>query len=122
MCHGLTTGEKYVFHVRAVNAAGISEFSQESEAIEVKAAIGELAQLTAFALANVFILQQPMTRSMVYLLSKRPKSSDFFNGQQYDIDNFPMCIACAHLFMNLFPALYTQQIYSFCAPRHCSTL
>uniref|UniRef100_A0A8B9HCG7 Myomesin 1b n=1 Tax=Astyanax mexicanus TaxID=7994 RepID=A0A8B9HCG7_ASTMX len=40
ICHGLTTGEKYVFRVRAVNAAGISEFSQESEAIEVKAAIG----------------------------------------------------------------------------------
>ncbi|XP_060730165.1 M-protein, striated muscle isoform X1 [Tachysurus vachellii] len=40
VCHGLTTGEKYVFRVRAVNAAGISEFSQESEAIEVKAAIG----------------------------------------------------------------------------------
>ncbi|XP_066537025.1 myomesin-1 [Hoplias malabaricus] len=40
VCHGLTTGEKYVFRVRAVNAAGISGFSQESEAIEVKAAIG----------------------------------------------------------------------------------
>ncbi|XP_051523679.1 M-protein, striated muscle-like isoform X1 [Myxocyprinus asiaticus] len=40
ICHGLTTGERYVFHVRAVNAAGISECSQESEAIEVKAAIG----------------------------------------------------------------------------------
>ncbi|XP_057192569.1 myomesin-1 isoform X2 [Triplophysa rosa] len=40
ICHGLTTGETYVFRVRAVNAAGISDFSQESEAIEVKAAIG----------------------------------------------------------------------------------
>ncbi|XP_067256083.1 myomesin-1 isoform X3 [Chanodichthys erythropterus] len=40
VCHGLTTGESYIFRVRAVNAAGISEFSQESEAIEVKAAIG----------------------------------------------------------------------------------
>ncbi|XP_016325190.1 myomesin-1 [Sinocyclocheilus anshuiensis] len=39
ICHGLTTGESYVFRVRAVNAAGISEFSQESEAITVKAAI-----------------------------------------------------------------------------------
>ncbi len=36
------TGEKYVFRVKAVNAAGISQFSQESEAVEVKAAIGEL--------------------------------------------------------------------------------
>ncbi|XP_059395050.1 M-protein, striated muscle isoform X3 [Carassius carassius] len=40
ICHGLTTDESYVFRVRAVNAAGISEFSQESEAIKVKAAIG----------------------------------------------------------------------------------
>ncbi|XP_061569767.1 M-protein, striated muscle isoform X3 [Cololabis saira] len=40
ICHGLMTGDQYVFRVKAVNAAGISEFSQESEAIEVKAAIG----------------------------------------------------------------------------------
>ncbi|XP_062850088.1 myomesin-1 isoform X2 [Trichomycterus rosablanca] len=40
VCHGLKTEEMYVFRVRAVNAAGISEFSQESEAIKVKAAIG----------------------------------------------------------------------------------
>ncbi|XP_073763676.1 myomesin-1 isoform X6 [Danio rerio] len=43
ICHGLTTGESYVFRVRAVNAAGISEFSQESEAIVVKAAIASPA-------------------------------------------------------------------------------
>ncbi|XP_044033108.1 myomesin-1 isoform X10 [Siniperca chuatsi] len=40
ICHGLMTGEKYVFKVRAVNAAGLSQFSQESEPVEVKAAIG----------------------------------------------------------------------------------
>ncbi|XP_044033101.1 myomesin-1 isoform X3 [Siniperca chuatsi] len=39
ICHGLMTGEKYVFKVRAVNAAGLSQFSQESEPVEVKAAI-----------------------------------------------------------------------------------
>ncbi|KAH0617803.1 hypothetical protein JD844_016400 [Phrynosoma platyrhinos] len=39
-CHGLSTGEHYIFRVRAVNAAGLSGYSQESEAIEVKAAIG----------------------------------------------------------------------------------
>nr|XP_056710279.1 myomesin-1 isoform X2 [Euleptes europaea] len=38
-CQGLTTGDHYTFRVRAVNAAGLSEYSQESEAIEVKAAI-----------------------------------------------------------------------------------
>ncbi|KAF3836353.1 hypothetical protein F7725_028911 [Dissostichus mawsoni] len=32
-------GEKYVFRVRAVNAAGLSQFSPESEPVEVKAAI-----------------------------------------------------------------------------------
>ncbi|XP_030612165.1 M-protein, striated muscle isoform X2 [Archocentrus centrarchus] len=43
ICHGLITGEKYVFRVRAVNAAGISQFSQESEPVEVKAAIASPA-------------------------------------------------------------------------------
>ncbi|XP_061452133.1 myomesin-1 isoform X1 [Rhineura floridana] len=38
-CHGLTIGDRYIFHARAVNAAGLSGYSQESEAIEVKAAI-----------------------------------------------------------------------------------
>uniref|UniRef100_A0A8B9FVF1 Myomesin-1 n=1 Tax=Amazona collaria TaxID=241587 RepID=A0A8B9FVF1_9PSIT len=40
ICHGLVTGEKYIFRVRAVNAAGLSEFSQDSEPIQVEAAIG----------------------------------------------------------------------------------
>lgn len=35
------TGQSYIFRVRAVNAAGLSEYSQDSEAIEVKAAIGK---------------------------------------------------------------------------------
>ncbi|XP_034285428.1 myomesin-1 isoform X3 [Pantherophis guttatus] len=38
-CHGLTTGDRYIFRVRAVNAAGLSGYSKDSEAIEVKAAI-----------------------------------------------------------------------------------
>ncbi|XP_018120179.1 M-protein, striated muscle [Xenopus laevis] len=37
--HGLTTGENYIFRVKAVNAVGVSENSQESEAITVKAAL-----------------------------------------------------------------------------------
>ncbi|XP_022622792.1 myomesin-1 [Seriola dumerili] len=40
ICHGLMTGEQYVLRVRAVNAAGLSQFSQESEPVKVKAAIG----------------------------------------------------------------------------------
>uniref|UniRef100_A0A6Q2YSW5 Myomesin-1 n=1 Tax=Esox lucius TaxID=8010 RepID=A0A6Q2YSW5_ESOLU len=39
ICHGLVTGQSYVFRVKALNAAGLSDCSQESEAIEVKAAI-----------------------------------------------------------------------------------
>ncbi|XP_053317271.1 myomesin-2 isoform X1 [Spea bombifrons] len=37
--HGLTTGESYIFRVKAVNAVGVSENSQESESITVKAAL-----------------------------------------------------------------------------------
>ncbi|XP_068438435.1 myomesin-1 [Clinocottus analis] len=43
ICHGLTTGEQYIFRVRAVNAAGLSQFSPESEPVEVKAAIASPA-------------------------------------------------------------------------------
>ncbi|XP_007899134.2 M-protein, striated muscle isoform X4 [Callorhinchus milii] len=39
ICHGLQTGQVYVFKVRAVNAAGLSDFSQDSEPLEVKAAL-----------------------------------------------------------------------------------
>ncbi|XP_066435702.1 myomesin-1 [Eleutherodactylus coqui] len=39
ICHGLLTGENYIFRVRAVNAAGLSGYCSDSEAIEVKAAI-----------------------------------------------------------------------------------
>ncbi|XP_072324009.1 myomesin-1 isoform X2 [Scyliorhinus torazame] len=39
ICHGLQTGQLYKFQVRAVNAAGLSQFSPESEALEVKAAL-----------------------------------------------------------------------------------
>uniref|UniRef100_A0A8D0GP65 Myomesin 2 n=1 Tax=Sphenodon punctatus TaxID=8508 RepID=A0A8D0GP65_SPHPU len=37
--HGLMTGEKYIFRVKAANAVGVSENSQESEAITVQAAL-----------------------------------------------------------------------------------
>ncbi|XP_059240444.1 myomesin-2 [Mustela nigripes] len=35
--HGLTTGEQYIFRVKAVNAVGTSENSQESDVIKVQA-------------------------------------------------------------------------------------
>ncbi|XP_074803883.1 myomesin-2 isoform X2 [Natator depressus] len=37
--HGLTTGENYIFRVKAANAVGVSENSQESEPITVQAAL-----------------------------------------------------------------------------------
>lgn len=39
--HGLETGEQYIFRVKAVNAVGFSENSQESEAIKVQAALSK---------------------------------------------------------------------------------
>lgn len=39
VCHGLTSGANYVFRVKAVNAAGYSPSSPDSEAVVVKAAI-----------------------------------------------------------------------------------
>lgn len=39
VCHGLTTGANYVFRVKAVNAAGYSHTSVESDAVIVQAAI-----------------------------------------------------------------------------------
>ncbi|XP_012501321.1 PREDICTED: myomesin-2 [Propithecus coquereli] len=39
VAHGLTTGEQYIFRVKAVNAVGTSENSQESDAIRVQAAL-----------------------------------------------------------------------------------
>eukprot|EP00069_Balaena_mysticetus_P007032 bmy_05388T0 len=37
--HGLTTGKQYIFRVKAVNAVGTSENSQESDVIEVQATL-----------------------------------------------------------------------------------
>uniref|UniRef100_A0A665WU44 Myomesin 1a (skelemin) n=1 Tax=Echeneis naucrates TaxID=173247 RepID=A0A665WU44_ECHNA len=39
VCHGLTTEANYVFRVKAVNAAGYSQSSPDSDAVVVKAAI-----------------------------------------------------------------------------------
>ncbi|XP_059133894.1 myomesin-1 isoform X2 [Peromyscus eremicus] len=66
-CHGLATGQSYVFRVRAVNAAGLSDYSQDSEAIEVKAAIAapsppyDIACLESFRDSMVLGWKQPDT-------------------------------------------------------------
>uniref|UniRef100_A0A3Q1AY33 Myomesin 1a (skelemin) n=1 Tax=Amphiprion ocellaris TaxID=80972 RepID=A0A3Q1AY33_AMPOC len=46
VCHGLTTGANLVFRVKAVNAAGYSQSSSNSDAVVVQAAICDLSSLT----------------------------------------------------------------------------
>ncbi|XP_014916239.1 myomesin 1a (skelemin) isoform X1 [Poecilia latipinna] len=52
VCHGLTTGSNYVFRVKAVNAAGYSQNSSNSDAVLVQAAISVPASPT-----NVTLLE-----------------------------------------------------------------
>uniref|UniRef100_A0A3B3UQS6 Myomesin 1a (skelemin) n=1 Tax=Poecilia latipinna TaxID=48699 RepID=A0A3B3UQS6_9TELE len=52
VCHGLTTGSNYVFRVKAVNAAGYSQNSSNSDAVLVQAAIAVPASPT-----NVTLLE-----------------------------------------------------------------
>uniref|UniRef100_A0AAY4AEX1 Myomesin 1 n=1 Tax=Denticeps clupeoides TaxID=299321 RepID=A0AAY4AEX1_9TELE len=54
VCHGLTTGEKCVFRVKAVNAAGYSDSSAASEAVLVQAGIAIPAPPTGVTLAERF--------------------------------------------------------------------
>lgn len=41
--HGLTTGETYVFRVQAINELGLSDESQESAPLSVRAALSKFA-------------------------------------------------------------------------------
>lgn len=41
--HGLTTGETYVFRVQAINELGLSDESQESAPLSVRAALSKSA-------------------------------------------------------------------------------
>ncbi|MED6280303.1 hypothetical protein CHARACLAT_009372, partial [Characodon lateralis] len=52
VCHGFTTGSNYVFRVKAVNAAGYSQSSSNSDAVVVQAAISVPARPT-----NVTLLE-----------------------------------------------------------------
>lgn len=47
VCHGLITGTNYVFRVKAVNAAGYSLSSSDSDAVVVQAAICESPRLSS---------------------------------------------------------------------------
>ena len=48
--HGLTPGEQYIFRVKAVNAVGTSENSQESDVIKVQAPLSKCRPCPAPAL------------------------------------------------------------------------
>ncbi|XP_029309187.1 myomesin 1a (skelemin) isoform X2 [Cottoperca gobio] len=50
VCHGLTTGTNCVFRVKAVNAAGYSQSSSDSEAVVVQAAISTPGKPTGVTL------------------------------------------------------------------------
>uniref|UniRef100_A0A4W6F5J1 Myomesin 1a (skelemin) n=1 Tax=Lates calcarifer TaxID=8187 RepID=A0A4W6F5J1_LATCA len=50
VCHGLTTGTNYVFRVKAVNAAGYSQSSSNSDAVVVQAAISVPGKATGVTL------------------------------------------------------------------------
>ncbi|XP_030220616.1 myomesin 1a (skelemin) isoform X2 [Gadus morhua] len=52
VCHGLTTGEKYVFKVKAVNAAGYSNSSPLSDPVLVKAAVSVPGKPSAVTLVE----------------------------------------------------------------------
>lgn len=46
--HGLTTGETYVFRVQAINELGLSDESQESAPISVRAALSEYTRVGVY--------------------------------------------------------------------------
>uniref|UniRef100_A0AAX7SLD2 Myomesin 1a (skelemin) n=1 Tax=Astatotilapia calliptera TaxID=8154 RepID=A0AAX7SLD2_ASTCA len=54
VCHGLITGANYVFKVKAVNAAGYSQSSPNSDAVVVQAAISVPGKPTGVTLQEAF--------------------------------------------------------------------
>ncbi|XP_029930326.1 myomesin 1a (skelemin) [Myripristis murdjan] len=50
VCHGLSTGVNYIFRVKAINAAGYSQSSPESEAVVVKHAVAVPDNVTGVTL------------------------------------------------------------------------
>ncbi|XP_063307582.1 myomesin-1 isoform X1 [Pelobates fuscus] len=85
ICHGLLTGENYIFRVRAVNAAGLSDYSSDSEAIEVKAAIGGgLLHATPSPPYDITLLES--VRDSMVIGWKEPKITGGVNIQGYYID------------------------------------
>ncbi|XP_072008235.1 myomesin-1 isoform X3 [Engystomops pustulosus] len=85
ICHGLLTGEQYIFRVRAVNAAGLSGFSSDSEPIEVKAAIGGgLPHAVPSAPYDITVLES--VRDSMVITWKQPKVTGGVEIQGYYIN------------------------------------
>ncbi|XP_044150699.1 myomesin-1 isoform X2 [Bufo gargarizans] len=79
ICHGLLTDENYIFRVRAVNAAGLSDYSSDSESIKVKAAIA-----TPSAPYDITVLES--VRDSMVISWKQPKVSGGVDIQGYYIN------------------------------------
>ncbi|XP_040287833.1 LOW QUALITY PROTEIN: myomesin-1 [Bufo bufo] len=85
ICHGLLTDENYIFRVRAVNAAGLSDYSSDSEPIKVKAAIGGgLPHATPSAPYDITVLES--VRDSMVISWKQPKVSGGVDIQGYYIN------------------------------------
>ncbi|KAM8967470.1 myomesin-1 [Pelodytes ibericus] len=85
ICHGLITGENYIFRVRAVNAAGLSGYSSDSEAIEVKAAIGGgLPHAIPSAPYDITVLES--VRDSMVIGWKQPKITGGVDIQGYYVN------------------------------------
>lgn len=68
--HGLTPGEQYIFRVKAVNAVGTSENSQESDAIKVQAALSKSGAVPSlFGVPNGLSFLQEQTFVMPFRVS-----------------------------------------------------
>ena len=50
---GLTTGETYVFRVQAINELGLSDESQESSPLSVKAALSQYSLISLLVIIVV---------------------------------------------------------------------
>ncbi|KAK5600477.1 hypothetical protein CRENBAI_019733 [Crenichthys baileyi] len=59
ICHGLITGEQYVFRVRAVNAAGLSQFSPISEPVEIFICTPTLSLYGSHSVTPIFCSTPP---------------------------------------------------------------
>ena len=66
MVQGLTTGETYVFRVQAINELGLSDESQESSTLSVKAALSEYTNTHSVSFSYLIISPSLSTQQNEY--------------------------------------------------------